>query len=233
MNSWRPFIILLVIFLVMVLNAGLVIRETIPIADSGPAVSRAAEKLRHLQYLPNQRRSNLQEMGMDTEMADATAAFIERYKSHQPRLLKLLEDHGSDVGHVFCPSDKLPQAYAALEFLVIEENGKRRTIEIDKLLRFERQAWFGKAPVLTVYDTLERAENRPADATLMGVSAILTSREADLIDGRAPFARSFLGSWGFSRLESENRSIRATASWYFSLMHYITELANGDNGICS
>ena len=84
-----------------------------------------------------------------------------------------------------------------------------------------------------VYNQLERTEARKADATLMGVSALLLGREGDALDGNAPWATGMMGAWGFKRLKKESPTVEVIAIQYFSLMHYLTELANKRDGICS
>jgi len=232
--SWRPWVLTSTVLIAMVLNLFLLLKERMPTVDQGPDVIKIEERLRHLQYLKEQRRTNFSEMGMDTEMAHAAATYIDnRYARHRERLIGLLEEHAGEVGGAFCPSADLPQPYAAAEFLVYEENQRRDVFAPEKLLTLESQAWFAGSPVESVYNTLEVTESRKNEATVMGVSALLLGRENDVLEGRAPWSQNLLGSWGFSRLKKDSPSIEILAIQYFALMHYLTELANTRDGICS
>src|SRR5690606_327633 len=108
--------------------------------------------------------------------------------------------HAIDVGEAFCPGAGLPQPWAALRFLVREENGRRDVVDPTRLLAFEPQPWFAAAPVEPLYRHLEVVPDRQPDATLMGVAAALLGREIDTLEGRSPWSRGLAGSWGFRRL---------------------------------
>ena len=231
--SWRPWVILGLLFVAFVANSVLVFWEKVPAPNQGPEVVRVDERLRHLQYLPTSRRNNFKEMGFDDELADACASMIDRYKGKKQKFTTMLTDHAAEVGDAFCPSDRVPQPYAALRYLVIEENERRDVIDPERLIVFEEQPWYPIAPVDAVYNQLERTDGRKADATLMGVSALLLGRESDALDGNAPWSTGLMGTWGFTKLKRENPSIQVMVLQYFSLMHYLTELANTKEGICS
>ena len=232
--SWRPWILLTGALVAFVLNLFLVVKEQLPDGEVKQEVTRVEERLRHLQYLKEQRRSNLKEMGLDDDFAHAVASYIDsHYVRHQQRFQDLLAEKAGDVGVAFCPSAGLPQPYAALEFLVHEENQRRDVFSPDRLLSLEAQPWFGTSQATAVYETLEVTESRKSDATLMGVSALLVSREKDVLAGRSPWSMGALGSWGFRKLKKESPSVEILVIQYFSLMHYLTELANTREGICS
>ena len=133
---------------------------------------------------------------------------------------------------MFCPSERVPQPYAALSYLVFEDNGVRRVVDAGALHRFERQTWYDRALVPALYDQFERGEVRKQEATLMAVTAVLINREADALDGVSPWSTSLMGSWGFNRLEKAEPRIKLLVIEYFGLMHYLTELANTQGGIC-
>ncbi len=231
--SWRPWVILGLLFVAFVLNSVLVYHEKVPLPNEGPEVERVEEKLRHLQYLPTSRRNNFKEMGMGDEQADAAANMVDRYLKQKDKFKAMLADQGAEVGDAFCSSDRVPQPYAVLRYLVIEENERRDVFDPARLITFEEQPWYGLAPVDAVYNELERTDGRKADATLMGVSALLLGRESDALDGNAPWSTGLMGSWGFKKLKRENPTIEVMVLEYFSLMHYLTELANTKDGICS
>jgi hypothetical protein len=231
--SWRPWITVGLLFFAFVWNAMLMVQEQLPVADVAPEVARVNEVLRHLQYAPTSRRNNFKEMGFTDDQADRCATMIDRFKGATEKFKTMLLEQGAEVGDAFCPSDGVPQPYSALRYLVLEENENRQVFQPERLIAFEEQPWYGIAPVDAVYNQLERAEGRKADATLMGVSALLLAREADVLEGNAPWSSGLMGSWGFKRLKKDNPSIEIMALRYFSLMHFLTELANTRDGVCS
>jgi hypothetical protein len=237
--NWRPWMVVLALALCLVFSLALVVQEPIPDLEVKEEVTLDDEPLRHLNYVPSARLNNFLEMGMDEELAQTTSALVAGLQPNRERYLKLLDEQALEVGVAFCPSPSgLPQPYAAMQFLVVQEAGKRDVVDaLGGLFRFEVQPWYtkdGRAP--QVYNTLERTARRKQDATLMGVSAVLLSREEDAIRERGPWATSLLGGVGFgafATLKSENPRIAQLAAEYFALVHYLTELANEQDGICS
>jgi hypothetical protein len=136
------------------------------------------------------------------------------------------------VGRVFCPGTGLPQPYAAMAYLVTGEGGRRDVVDVERLKLFEPQPWFDDAPVGNVYNHIELTAGRRSDATLMGVSALLLSKEDDALDGQSPWSTGLMGSWGWGPVRKTYPSSEMLVIQYFSLMHYLTELANTRNGIC-
>lgn len=231
--TWRPWIVALALIAALMLNGVFIGLERIPVAQKGPEVEKVYEVLRHLQYLPSTRRSNFKEMGMSDDLAEATAKYVDRYTRKQKLFRELLNEQAAMVGGAFCPGTDLPQPYAALLFVVKEENERRDAIDPELLREFEEQPWFQSAPVNAIYNRFELTEGRYADATLLGVSSLLVSREEDALGGYAPFSTGLMGTRGWAPLKKQNPRVELTAIQYFSLMHYLTELANTRDGICS
>lgn len=220
-------------FAVVLVNFVLVLQERLPAAVAGPDVARVDEVLRHLQYLPTTRRTNFKEMGMSDDLADATAKYVDRYTRKQAAFSALLTEQASLVSVAFCPGTAMPQPYAALQFLVLETNEVRDVVDPEMLREFEEQPWFATSSASAIYSKFEMTEGRQADATLLGVSALLVDREDDALNGYTPFATGILGARGWAPLKKEHPRIEMVAIEYFSLMHYLTELANTRDGICA
>lgn len=231
--TWRPWIVAAFLGAALLLNVVLMWEEKLPRAEGGPEVARVEEVLRHLQYQPTTRRNNFKEMGMSDELAESTAKYVDRYARKTPLFEQLLQEQAASVGNAFCPGTDLPQPYAALEYLVAEENGRRDTIDPERLKLFEAQPWFATSSVRPIYTHFELTQGRYADATLLGVSALLVQREEDALDGVSPFSTGVFGSRGWAPLKKQDPRVELMAIQYFSLMHYITELANTRDGICS
>lgn len=230
---WRPWVISSLGLVACVLLAVLLATERIPSPDQAPELKKIQEKLRTLQYQPNNRRANFDVMGLGPDDADAAARYVARYDRQTDKLKKILEDQTAELTRVFCPSEDLPQPYAALEVLVEESNGARYVVDPIQLKDFESQAWYARSLVPALYDHFERNENRKPDATLMAVSAAILAREGDALEGVSPWSLGLVGTWGFGKLKKQEPRIQVLVIEYFSLMHYLTELANSPRGICS
>ncbi len=231
--SWRPWIVAAAFIAVMMINLVLVVQERLPEAQGGPQVARIDEVLRHMQYTPATRRNNFKNMGMSPELAESAAKYIDRYTRKQPLFVQMLSEQAAMVGGAFCPGTGLPQPYAAAQFLVTDVNDRRDVVDPERLREFEEQPWFIASPVQAIYTHFELTEGRFGDATLLGVSALLVSKEDDALYGYAPFSTGIMGARGWKPLKKQHPRVELTAIQYFSLMHYLTELANTRDGICS
>ncbi len=233
--TWRPWVIASLAVVALLVNGMLLINENVPDPTQQPELDRPIkEPLRDLLYTPTNRRANFQSMGMSFELAEAAASHIGRFDRQQPRWERMVDDQGAELAEALCASERLPQPYAMLAFLVYQDNDARYVFDPLAMTRFERQSWYDdRALVPALYNQFERAPSRRVEATLMGVSAALLAREADALEGRSPWALGLVGQWGFARLKRRQPGIERLVVEYFSLMHYLTELANTRRGICS
>lgn len=235
--TWRPFVIIGFMLIAFVSNALLLWKEELPHPTKGPQAVQVINPLYKIQYTSGNRRQNLKVMGLPDEMAGAAASAIGRYQGSEKALRKLMQDNPSLVGDVLCGgSGNLPPPYAAMQLLVTEENGIRSLVSIKELYKFEKQPWFAVAPVEGVFNQMEPQNERPEDATLMGVSALLLGLDNDAISGNRPFGSavfSFGSRFGALKRDGKTAKIEVMAIEYFSLMHFLAELANDDKGgIC-
>ena len=202
--TWRPWVVAAALFAAVMVNLILVFQERLPEAQGGPEVERVDEVLRHLQYSATTRRNNFKAMGMGPELADATAKYVDRYGRKEKAYKALLSEQAAMVGNAFCPGTDLPQPYAAMAFLIVEENEKRDVLDAERLREFEEQEWFLTGSVKAIYTRFELTAGRYDDATLMGVSAVLMQREDDALDGYAPFSTGVLGTRGWGALKRDH-----------------------------
>ena len=235
--NWRPFVIVASLMVACIINCALLYMERIPSPQEIVEVTSNRDLLRYVQYTKGQRRGNFRMFGMTDEMAGSTADKMKSYEGQKPRLVKMIKEEATVAGTVFCTADSgWPPPYAALEVLIREENARRSTLPISRFLQLDKQPWFGNAPVEGVYNGAEFARERKDDATLMGVSALLLGMEPDLIENKSPFAQAgFVGTWSFKKLQNDAKTAKITSMVqdYFSLMHFMVELANDDDdGIC-
>jgi hypothetical protein len=231
--TWRPWVIVSLGLVAGVLLVTLLVTERIPSVEQGPELKKIQEKLRTLQYLPNNRRANFEVMGLDNELADAAARYVGRYDRQTEKLKKILDEETAELSQALCPSEDLPQPYAAMKYLLEESSGARYVVDPIQLRTLEPQEWYDRSLVPALYDHFERSEARKADATVMAVSSVILAREVDALEGVAPWSLGLVGSWGFGKLKSREPRIQILVIEYFSLMHYLTELANSPRGICS
>lgn len=230
--NWRALFVALTLVGAVLLNMALAFWEHIPKPEGELEVVRVDEVLRHIQYTASTRRNNFKEMGMDDALADAAASRIDRLMRKKEAWRELLAEQAAEVGPSFCPGTGLPQPYAVMRFIVKEENDRRDVIDSERLSLFEEQPWFVGSPVDAVYTSIELTTSRKADATVMGVGAVLLAKEDDLLDRMSPWSTGIMGTWGVSPLMSEYPTSRRLLIEYFALMHYLTELANTRDGIC-
>jgi hypothetical protein len=232
--TWRPWIISGLGIVALLLNGLLVVQEDLPqvIVDDDP--EKIIEPLRTLTYAPNTRRQNFEQaMGLPPEVANAAAVYAQNLSKQRNKWWKVLELNQDQLGAALCPSKDLPQPYAMLRFLVVEDAGRRYVIEAGRTKVLEPQPWFEESVVPSLYDHFERTERRKGDATVMAVSAAMLAMETEALDGQAPWSMGVLGAWSYGRLESQHPKLRKFVIEYFGLMHYLTELANESRGICS
>jgi hypothetical protein len=229
---WRPWIIAALLIIAVLVNGMLLVNERIPAKIAEVEVETSDERLKNLAYTAGNRRANFQVMGMSVDLAEDTANHYSRFARQAERFDGLLEEQATELTPLLCPG-RLPQPYAALAVLVFEENGVRYVVDPTTIKQLEPQKWFDASLVPALYDQYERTPNRRAEATLMAVSAALLGMEEDALEGQSPWSRGVLGSWGFSRLEAQQPRVRRMVIEYFSLMHFLTELANGQDGICT
>ncbi|MEZ4234757.1 MAG: hypothetical protein R3F59_01050 [Myxococcota bacterium] len=230
--TWRPWVIASLLVLAALVNGTLLYFEVIPSRQVEQGETNLNERLKNLTYIPGNRRANFQAMGMDVDLAEATASNFNRFSRQREKFERLLDEQAPELSRVLCPAE-LPQPYGAMSILVYEENGVRRVVDPATLRQFEHQKWFDASLVYPIYNAYERTPNRRAEATIMGVSAALLGMEEDALEGRSPFSSGVLGSWGFSNLSSQQPRVRQLVIEYFSLMHFLTELANTGDGICA
>jgi hypothetical protein len=238
--NWRFFLFISTLLAMFVVNFFLIFGEAIPEIVNEESTIRVPEvSLRSIQYKMAQVRANLQKMGMSLEHADKTSDIAEglyNKEKTRDRLQAMIKANEEFVAPAVCPSgQRVAQPYAMLELIVEEALGRRTVLPVNRITEFQKQSWYAGSAVGQIYELIEKGTNRQPDATLMGVSALLLSKEQDAIKGTAPWANSFMGRWGFSYLLSNPKTskIEGMASDYFALMYVIVTLANDErNGIC-
>ena len=231
--TWRPWIIMMLGIIALLVNGVLMVQEDMPEIASGPEIDKIIEPLRTLTYLPSTRRQNFEAMGFNAELANRAAIHSENLGRQQKKWDKILRQNPAGLGQALCPSERVPQPWAMVQWLVVEDAGSRYVVQHQRTTILEPQSWFEQSLVPALYDEFERSKRRKADATLMGVSSVLLNQENEALRGASPWSMGVMGTWSFARLQTNSPKITKMVIEYFGLMHYLTELANTNRGICS
>lgn len=199
-------------------------------------IKETTDPLFDLRYGSAERRTNLTTMGLDEAAVDRVVLKIRRMEDRdKTRLVKAIDDAADpkELTAALCgrTSDVRPR-YGALRFLVQDDRGTRRALDLRRITRLERQEWSKADLIGEVYRQLELTDGRKPDAPLMGVAAILLQKENDALQGLAPWDRTSLGTWSWSDLEAEHPGIEARTLDYFALMHLVVEIAQSEGGLC-
>ena len=234
--NWRPWVVAAMVMAAGITNVALLVAEDVepPEQEKGPSVAQK-DQLATLPYTAGARLSNFKKYGMPDQMADeANKRATNLVKDRGELYSKLLVDNSQVATRVFCPGAPLPPRYGAVQVLIVDEDGVRRVIEPQDLRTLEIGEWYALSPAKDVYEELELSKERKDEATMMGVAAILLGKEDAAIEREAPWGSGFTTSWSASRMLDQNadKKIRGKLIDYFALMHALTEIANGERGVC-
>ena len=247
----RPRLIVAVVAFVLLaaLNGFLVYMELRPDPETGVnGIAPAEELQKHtkartdplgdLRYTRSERGDNLARMGAPPDL-------VERVLN---RLRRLEDISGGRLGYLFAAADadtvEMVQAfcgrtpdvrprYGAMRFLIEEDRGLRRAIDLEDTQRLERQPWSQTDRTITVFEELELGDERKDDATLMGLAAILTQKEDDAIERLPPWGTGGLSTWSWSGVLKENPGLEDRMVDYLALMLLAVERSRVDEGLCS
>lgn len=213
-----------------VTNVALLASEDLPAERRDTTIDQVSP-VAQLIYVPANRTRNLQVMGLDPELVKEANRQMSSMDGDLERLRLLLEQNTAAGATAFCSQD-LPPPYSAIGVLVTQDNDRRSATGPQRLARLEEAPFFDRSLTLSLYERLELADRRKGQATVMAVGAVLTGREADALEGNAPFSLG-LGGWGLAKLEASDPAVRPKLATYFAMMHVLTELATDpSDGIC-
>lgn len=245
--SFRPLLGIALVFILAAANGYLVYLELVKDADGRNGIAPTEAQARHetvvqdplldLRYIAGEREANFKKFGMDDAMVSATFKAIRNLEEmHGERLARLLKDAAEpvEVADALCGQTRhVRPRYGALRFLVKEDSGVRRPIDLQRTAQLARQDWSVVSPIDAVYNSVELLPDRQPDATLMGIAGIITGKEQDVLDHMAPWGRSLApGSWSWDRVIKLQPGIDDLVIKYFAMMHLAVELATAEDGIC-
>ena len=233
--NWRAFTILAVGLVGVMMNGWMLSQETIEATGQQEDLVNEANKdpLLNIQYISSNRDKHLADFGLPKQMRDAAFKKMTSFAKRKANISEWLQAEQDTLTPVFCAGG-LSQRYAALSVLVVNDSDLRRVYKPKALFTLEEQAWYDPVVVNQVYEHVEVTANRNDDATVMGVAAILLSREKDVLEGASPWGSSFFGSWSLEEVLLMDANIEDDLVNYFAMMYVITEIANGssEGGIC-
>jgi hypothetical protein len=222
------------------LNAYLVLDERV--AASEKHVRHELEKadpLADLRFTRASRQVNLDRLGLaDAELEQALgllASLDDQEQIRREKIARYLDEAGdqNQLADVFCGGGQVHPRYAALAYLVKDEGGVRKAIDLGRVDGLDREAWSRQAPIAQVYGDLELAQDRKPDATVMGVAAILLGREQDVLERRSHWGEGLLGGWDWEGLKKDEPKIADQVIAYLALLHLTMEVATGEGGFCT
>lgn len=235
--NWRPWLVAAALMAALILNTALLVTEDVrpPEKQQGPTVAITDRHMK-MTYSANNRLPNFKAFGMDESMAEAAnKKAIKLQQDRGKRWGQLLDENKAETVAVFCPtSTGVPARYAAMSMIVVEEEDGRRPIEPQELTEFKVQEWYTVAQVKDTYDAIELADDYQTDGTVMGIAALLLTEEDKVIEGESPWGTGLMTKWSFTSMldQYQDKKIRQKLVDYFATMHLLTEMANGENGIC-
>lgn len=246
---FRPVIAVAAAVLAVGLNGWLVYDELTPNEEGVNGVAPDELTVRHqvrdedplfdLQYLSARRLSNFESaFGLPKPLAkravDRAVMIRDSYERKLGLMLRDSEDPTRLLDAICGVTSEARPRYAMLRYLVIQEGPERVPIDLKRVSSLELQEWGVLAPIDTVYETVEFADDRKPDATLMGVAAVLAGQEERVTKAQAPWGSGGIGrTWSWDRVVEENPGIDTKIAEYFAMMHVVTEMAQAADGLCT
>ncbi len=208
------------------------------LVESEKQVRHQVERVDRLEltFSKANRKGNLVAFGLSGGELDSSLARLNDMDDDRNRAM--LASHLDLAGDqlqldkAFCGSGQVRPRYAALAFLIKEEGGKRKALSLRRVSGLEYEGWAKTARIAEVYGELELAEERKEDATVMGVAAILLSREQDVLDRSSHWGEGLRGRWSWEKVKKDTPGIDERVVEYFALFHLTMEVATGEGGFC-
>ncbi len=229
----RAWLVLVGILVMGSLNAFLISKEHVETVLVEEYDVEYDDRLGDLVYSKSNRAQNLESFGLNSEQIRDSKKYFRRFEKMERQIkARLKNDETGMMPDIFCSrTDEIRPRYAAIGYLIMSENGERIVWNPKQQKEFELQAWASPYSLETIYEDIEKARDELPSSTAMVVTAFMSSSENDLIDRQEPWGRSGR-SWSWATVQKRfDKYVDGTVQ-YLSLMHYITELANTEEGIC-
>ncbi len=212
------------------------------VVESEKTVRHRVERvdpLLDIKYTKANRKGNLNSLGLEEGEVNRALERLGDLDDAQERnrsMLAMFLDQAGDqtrLDRAFCGSGQVRPRYAVMSYLIKEEGGKRKALSLRRVSGLEVEAWSKTARIAEVYGELELASERKEDATVMGLAAILLSREQDVIDHSSHWGEGLRGRWSWEKVKKDNPGIDERVIEYLALMHLSLEVATAEGGFCN
>lgn len=236
MKQWftmRTWLVLVGTLGMMGLNAFLISKEHVETVTAEEREIEYDDRLGDLVYSKGNRESNLEDFGLSGDQIKQSKKYFRRYEKMEKQIAARLKK--SDEGNlrsVFCSrTEEIRPRYAALEYLILEDNGQRVVWDPKANNSFEAQPWAAAISLETLYEDIEKGRSELPASTAMVVTAFVAGEEEQVISRQEPWGRSNR-SWDWDAVRSQYERKQSLVVEYLSVLHFVTELANEDEGIC-
>ena len=229
----RAWLVLVGIVVMASLNAFLISNEHVETVLVEDYDVEYDDRLGDIVYSKSNRSQNLEAFGLSTDQVRESKKYFRRFEKMERQIkARLKNDETGMLPDTFCArTDEIRPRYAAIGFLILTEKGERIVWDPKVQNDFELQAWSSPYSFETIYEDIEKGRDELPSSTAMMVTAFMASAENDLIDRQEPWGRSGR-SWSWSTVQKRFAKYLNGTVEYLALMHYVTELANTEDGIC-
>lgn len=229
----RSWLILVGIVLMAGLNVFLISNEHIETALPQNEEIEYDDRLSDLVYSKSNREQNLASFGLSSEQVKQSGKYFRRYEKMERQIgARLKNGDLAEYTRIFCArTEDIRPRYAALGMLILMENGERIIWDPKEHNEFAFQAWASPYSFEGIYEDIEKGRSELPASTAMVVAAFVSGAEEGLISRQEPWGRSGR-SWSWETVQKQYEKHMDKVVEYLSLVHYVTELANADEGIC-
>lgn len=230
MRSW---LILVGILLMAGLNVFLISAEHIDTVKPEVSDIEYDDRLSDLVYSKSNREQNLAAFGLNESQVKQSRKYFRRYEQMERQILsRLTQNTEAGLADIFCSrTEDIRPRYAALGTLILTENGERIIWDPKEQNSFDIQAWASPYSLESIYEDIEKGRTELPSSTAMVVTAFVSGVEDAVITRLEPWGRSNR-SWDWDVVQSKYAKNMNKVVEYFSILHYVTEMANSENGIC-
>ena len=236
MNRWitmRTWLILVGIVFMGGLNGFLISKEHVETAMVEDNEIEYDDRLGDLVYSKGNRESNLEAFGLNSEQIKQAKKFFRRYEKMESQIrARLKSSNEEDLSEVFCSrTEEIRPRYAGLQYLILEEKSERVIWDPKANNSFEPQAWTAAISFETIYEDIEKGRTELPASTVMVTIAFVSGNENMVLSRQEPWGRSGR-SWDWETVQEQQATFLSRSVEYLAIVHFVTEVANGDDGIC-
>lgn len=191
------------------------------------------DRLSDLVYSKSNREQNLAAFGLNESQVNQSRRYFKRYEDMERQILgRLTQNVDAGLADIFCSrTEELRPRYAALGTLILMENGERIIWDPKEHNSFEVQAWVSPYSLESIYADVEKGRSELPASTAMVVTAFVAGVEDSVVTRLEPWGRSSR-SWDWELVQTKYAKNMNKVVEYLSILHYVTEMANSEKGIC-